>query len=77
MNHKELCRDYDGLRIQASALLTIVRCMEQTRPAGAAHEIRKLKGQIESEKEMNAILTTENETLRAMIEALGTLGKIL
>lgn len=63
-------KDYEDLRSQAGALFTLVRCMEKTQNAGAKYEISKLKGQLESEKQMNAILTEENEMLRAKIEAL-------
>lgn len=62
--------DYEGLRIQAFALANLVRCMEQTKNAGAKFEIAKLKGQLESEREMNAVLTAENEELLARIVVL-------
>lgn len=62
--------DYAGLLIQAHAMATIIRCMEQTKNAGAKFEIAKLKGQLESEREMNAVLTAENEELLGRIELL-------
>lgn len=65
-----LSTDYEGLRRQAGAMRMIIECMEKTRNTGAKYEIAKLKGQLESEREMNAILTNENELLRAKIALL-------
>lgn len=70
MNKFNPSPDYAGLLIQARAMHTIICCMEKTSEAGSKYAAAKLKGQIESEKEMNAILTAENDELKARWELL-------
>jgi cell division protein FtsB len=75
MNKFQPSQDYAGLLIQARAMATIISCMEVTANAGSKYVIAKLKGQIESEKEMNAILTAENEELKARMHLMELAGK--
>lgn len=64
----ELARDYDGLRIQFNALKTIaisqqaqIKHYQKRVQEFSVERIVQLEAELESEKEMNAILTKELE----------------
>ncbi len=69
--------DYECLKKQAYALFNIVKCKEQTEEIYRKksdhflkQEVERLKSELDSEREMNAILTSENEVLEQRIKLI-------